>query len=90
MALEQYHYRVMIVSLSEKFNSEIGSLLQDSFTVDSVDCAASAGEARRSRSSTSCCPTPWIKRGIRRSPASLSAIIYRTVSSRRIVTGDKP
>lgn len=47
MTLEQYHYRVLIVSLSEKFNSEIGSLLQDSFTVDSVDCAASAGEARR-------------------------------------------
>ena len=45
--LEQYHYRVLIVSLSEKFNTEIGSLWLDSFTVDSVDCAASAGEARR-------------------------------------------
>ena len=47
MALEQQHYRVLIVSLSEKFNSEIGSLMQDSFCAGSVDCAASAGEARR-------------------------------------------
>lgn len=47
MAPEQYHYRVLIVSLSEKFNSEISSLLQDGFTVDSVDCASGAGEARR-------------------------------------------
>lgn len=45
--LEQYRYRVLIVSLSEKFNTEIGSLLQDGFTVDSIECAASAGEARR-------------------------------------------
>ena len=43
----EYHYRVLIVSLSEKFNNEIGSLLQDSFSVDCVECAASAGEARR-------------------------------------------
>ncbi len=45
--LEEYRYRVLIVSLSEKFNSEIGSLWQDSFAVDCIDCAASAGEARR-------------------------------------------
>ena len=45
--LEQYSYRVLIVSLSEKFNTEIGSLLQDSFAVDCVDCASSAGKARR-------------------------------------------
>ena len=45
--IEQYRYRVLIVSLSEKFHNEIGSLLQNSFDVSSVDCAASAGEARR-------------------------------------------
>lgn len=45
--LEQAHYRVLIVSLSEKFNNEIGSLMQDSFSADAVDCAGSAGEARR-------------------------------------------
>ena len=45
--MEQYHYRVLIVSLSEKFNNEIGSLLQDSFFADAVDCVNSAGEARR-------------------------------------------
>ena len=44
---QQYSYRVLIVSLSEKFNNEIGSLLQDSFAVGCVDCAACAGEARR-------------------------------------------
>lgn len=45
--IEQYRYRVLIVSLSEKFNNEIGSLLQDCFDADSVDSASSAGEARR-------------------------------------------
>lgn len=45
--IEQYHYRVLIVSLSEKFNTEISSLLQESFAVDVVDNASSAGEARR-------------------------------------------
>ena len=45
MALEQQHYRALLVSLSEKFNTEISSLLQqESF---SIECAASAGEARR-------------------------------------------
>ena len=45
MALEQQHYRALVVSLSEKFNSEISSLLQqESF---SIDCVVSAGEARR-------------------------------------------
>ena len=43
----QYSYRVLLVSLSEKFNNEIGSLLQDSFSADQVDFASSAGEARR-------------------------------------------
>ena len=43
----QYSYRVLLVSLSEKFNTEIGSLLLDSFAVDSVDCVSCAGEARR-------------------------------------------
>ena len=45
--IEKYHYRVLIVSLSEKFNNEISSLLQDDFTVDVVDNASNAGEARR-------------------------------------------
>ena len=45
MALQQQHYRALIVSLSEKFNTEISSLLQqESF---SIDVASSAGEARR-------------------------------------------
>ena len=43
----QYSYRVLLVSLSEKFNNEIGSLIQDSFSADQVDFASSAGEARR-------------------------------------------
>ena len=43
----QYSYRVLLVSLSEKFNNEISSLLQDSFSADQVDFASSAGEARR-------------------------------------------
>ena len=45
--MEQSHYRVLIVSLSEKFNSEIGSLMQESFSADKVDCVSSAGGARR-------------------------------------------
>jgi response regulator NasT len=45
MALQQQHYRALLVSLSEKFNSEIGSLLQqEAFSIDVVSCA---GEARR-------------------------------------------
>ena len=44
----QYSYRVLLVSLSEKFNSEIGSLFQERFSAAAVDCASSAGEARRS------------------------------------------
>ena len=43
----QYSYRVLLVSLSEKFNTEIGSLLQDSFDAGAVDCVTCAGEARR-------------------------------------------
>lgn len=43
----QYSYRVLLVSLSEKFNTEIGSLLQDSFDAGAVDCVSCAGEARR-------------------------------------------
>ena len=42
----QYSYRVLLVSLSEKFNTEIGSLLQDSFDAGAVDCVSCAGEAR--------------------------------------------
>ena len=45
MALQQQYYRALLVSISEKFNSEISSLLQqESF---SIDTASSAGEARR-------------------------------------------
>ena len=43
----QYSYRVLLVSLSEKFNTEIGSLLQDSFDAGAIDCVSCAGEARR-------------------------------------------
>lgn len=45
MALEQIVYRALVVSSSEKFTKEIGSLLQErSFHSDS---ASNAGEARR-------------------------------------------
>ena len=43
----QYRYRVLIVSVSEKFNNEIGSLLSENYEISDIDRAYSAGEARR-------------------------------------------
>lgn len=45
MSLSERVYRALLVSVSEKFNSEISSLLQQESY--SIDYAASAGEARR-------------------------------------------
>ena len=45
MALEQFSYRALIVSLSEKFTTELSFLLRERRF--EVSCATNAGEARR-------------------------------------------
>lgn len=46
MVLEQFSYRVLVVSASEKFAHEMGSLLQE--RTFRTKCVTNAGEARRS------------------------------------------